>query len=267
MLAPSLVAFLVLGTAGESRGTIVTLATASGSGTNNDPGSSGHTTVSASVTFAYDTASPNQLIIDLSNTTPGGTPTPADVLIGLTYSVGGVGGVNFGSAMPLSPTLPGGSTELGGTTSFANTWNDAYNKGGNTKVTGDFGIATNGFNGAFTADLKVGSTHYKLNNANFGIVATGTSLTGGLSAQEPFSGNTLEFVLKDTSAGFSFAGATFSNVNFLFGTSGDGVIRGTVVPPKQPPSATPEPGTLALASIGLASIGWAKARRRRPAIA
>ena len=54
------------------------------------------------------------------------------------------------------------------------------------------------------------------------------------------------------------------SVNFGFGTQPESPLSSNPGTP-QGPASTPEPGTLALASIGLASIGWVKARRRRQA--
>jgi hypothetical protein len=238
---------------GQSQAALQLLGSASGSGINGEGGDS----VSAAANFYFDTTATSHLVIDLFNTTPGGTKDSADVLVGIAFNVNGQGftltnGTNStGFVTPSLTTQAGTSTQLGAG-SFAMSYKTAAPPGSPLSAL-QFGVATNGFGNAFNGA--------GLNNQNDGIVANGTDITvGGLSNKNPLAMNGLEITLPFLTGNFSAAGVSITNVKFLFGTSGQGIIPGTPTPP------VPEPSTLALTLsggvMGLALL-CRKARRAR----
>lgn len=254
--AACVVCLIVVAWTGTSRASMVEIGT--GFSTSGTVPASGDT-VSAAVHFYYDSASPKTLIIDLVNTTSK-TLSPADALVGLAFNISGSPVYATAPAthnLTPSLTLTGlgvTSTKLG-SGSFSETWTNKYTPGGNSKVTGAYGISTNGFSGAFNGN--------GLGSENNGIVGAGTTLSNGFNSEshQPLAVSGLEIKLAFKSI---ISGATISGVQFLFGTSGTGVLGGVVVPPTGGPHvnpAVPEPSSIAAFGIGL--IGLAIFRRRR----
>jgi hypothetical protein len=253
-----------LATSASCRADLILLASASGSGANGEKsGSNTHDSVSASVNFYYSSTATNTLVIDLFNTTSGGTKDSADVLVGLTFTLGGVAQSALTGGTFVSPTLTtqaGTSTELGGTggnSDFASSFKTASPPGNSL---GEFGVATNGFGNTFNGS--------GLNNQDNGIVANGTNLSnGGLGAHTPYAENGLEITLT-FAAGTDLSKSTvmLSGADFLFGTSGAGVIAETSEQTFHTQALTPEPSTVVLALTAIpAGLGLAyrKIRRKR----
>ncbi len=212
-------------------------------------------TLSATATFYYDTAAPKTLIIDLVNTTNlggKGTAESAEVLTGLAFNISGSPTyASTPTAHNLSPsltltgngttstTLPAGDTDA----DFASSWT---NKIGSSPLSGvAYGISTTGFHGAFVGNGIGAEDH--------GIVGPGTLTTNdGLHAHLPLAVNGLEFKLPFTT---NISGSKLSNVEFLFGSGGDGILVSHPVP---------EPSTLAIAGLGgLGFLGVCLRRRPR----
>jgi len=241
--------------AGPCQASLTLLWSTSGSGINGEPTGNGvHDSVSGGTNIYYVNGSPNTLVIDLFNTTSGGTRDSADVLVGLAFSLSGISGT-LANGQLISPSLTtqkGTSTELGGSkgdADFLSTWKTASPVG---KSLGDYGVSTNGFNGAFNGK--------GLKNQNNGVVATGTSLSsGGPSNKTPLAMNGIELTLAFSSGtDFSASGVGLTGLKLLFGTSGAGVIDD---PPD--PISTPEPSTIALALSGLGMLSVVGLLRRR----
>jgi len=210
-----------------------------------------HDAVSATAKFYVDTGAPNTLVIVLVNTSAfaathhgGGNLGGSDVLTGLAFNIS----VNPSyatkpSVANLSPILTPTSTELG-SGDFANTWTNQITPGGNSLVTGSYGISTSGFANAFKGSRLTGPDH--------GIVGLGNTTSTVAGGIEPLAMNGLEFTLTFAS-GTDFTKATFSGVQFLFGTEGTGVLN-----------AVPEPSTLLIAAVGaLGFLGYGWRRRCR----
>jgi hypothetical protein len=249
----TLAAALILPTwSGTSQASLTKIGSFTASGTNPASGNA----VSGTATFYVDPSAKNTLIIDLVNTSSfssthpgGGNLGGEDVLAGLAFNISGSPSITT-AVHNLSPsfTLTGNgttSTELG-SGSFANTWTNLITPGGNPNVTGAYGIATTGFNGAFNGN-GVGGPQ----NGIVGLNNTTSTVAGGLL---PLAMNGLEFT-ETFSTGTDLTAATLSGVQLLFGTAGTGVLDANPVP---------EPSTLAIAGLcGLAFIGYGLRRRRQ----
>jgi hypothetical protein len=241
-----------MASARTSQAGIVEIAHAAGSGTIPASGNS----VSADAYFYYNTSDPKTLIIDLVNSTSGGSLVPADILLGLVFEIHGnpeyataPSAHNLSASLTLSG-LGTTSTVLGGSSwTGTNTWTNQY-QGGNSNINnynGDlYGIAANGFNGAFKGQ--------GLGNGNNGAVATGTVNTTNFQTHAPLAVNGVELTLAFKT---DISGVSLSNIQFLFGSEGTGVVPGEIVNP------VPEPSSIAAFSIGL--VGLAIMRRRRRA--
>ena len=231
-----------------------------GSGTNGEAVNGVHDPVAALANFYYDSVHPNVLIIDLFNTTPGGTTDSADVLLGLSFNATGVGSPTLTDGTFLTPSLTtqsGTSTILPnppGTGDFTNSWKTASPVG---MSLGQFGIATNGFGNAFNGN--------GLNNQDNGIVGLGTAMnlsSDGLSNKAPLAMNGLEFTLTfGSGTNFSTSTADLTGINFLFGTSGQGILPGGT-PTLFNVNPVPEPATICSALSGAVMISGVVAYRR-----
>jgi hypothetical protein len=232
---------------GTVRASLTEVASSTATGIN----PAGHDAVSATATFYVDAGAPNTLVIDLVNTSTlaathpgGGRLGGSDVLTGLAFNLSGNPSyATKPSAADLSPSLTSISTELG-SGSFANTWTNQITPGGNPLVTGAYGIATSGFGGAFKGR--------GLSGPDKGIVGLGNTTSTVAGGIVPLAMNGLEFTLTFKS-GTDLTKATFSGVQFLFGTEGTGVLN-----------AVPEPSTGVIAAVGamvLLGYGWRLRRR------
>ena len=218
-----------------------------GSGTN--PGTAD--SVSASALFAI---SGDTLTITLKNTTPGGTLLRGDILTGLVWDISGATPV---LAFPTTALTAGSDIFTDKTTSNTS---DPVN-GSWTNVLGatpisQYGVATTGFNGAFSA----GTITLGTSGVDYGIVSNnppngtfpappGSGTSGSFNASAfPLIQDTLTFTLTGISG---VSQSQITDVKFLFGSDGTGII-----------TAVPEPGSFTLAGIGLAAAGLVGLRRR-----
>jgi hypothetical protein len=220
-----------------------------GSGTNAETGDS----VSASALFEI---SGDTLTITLMNTTPAGTLLRGDILTGLVWDISGGTPV---LAFPTTALTAGSDIFTDKTTSNTS---DPVN-GSWTNVLGatpfsQYGVATTGFSGAFSS----GTITLGTGGVDYGIVSNGTfpappgsGTSGSFNASAfPLIQDTLTFTLTGVSG---VTQSQITDVKFLFGTSGAGII-----------AAVPEPGSFALAGIGLTAAGLVGLRlrtRRNPA--
>ena len=155
------------------------------------------------------------LTITLKNTTLGGTLLRGDILTGLVWDISGATPV---LAFPTTALTAGSDIFTNKTTSNTS---DPVN-GSWTNVLGatpisQYGVATTGFN----------------------------------DSAFPLIQDTLTFTLTGISG---VSQSQITNVKFLFGTDGTGIIT---------TMAVPEPGTFALAGIGLGAAGLVGLRRGR----
>lgn len=222
------------------------------SGVNAETGNS----VSAALDF---TISGNVLTLVLANTTAGGTLLRGDILTGVAFNVAGANptltltGVTLTDASDLkftSKTGPGTSTAPS-LSNFSTTL-------GSSPIS-EFGLTVTGFDGAFK-NPSGGA------GGKNGIVADGTfPAPPGAGTSNSFK---TAFPLYENSLTFTFAitgGLTDSrieDVKFLFGTSGDGVLRGHRVGIE---NAVPEPASIVSGGLAMAlgGIGIVVRRRRR----
>jgi len=119
-----------------------------------------------------------------------------------------------------------------------------------------YGVATTGFSGAFSA----GTITLGTGGVDYGIVSNdppngtfpappGSGTSGSFNASAfPLIQDTLTFTLTGISG---VTQSQITNVKFLFGTDGTGII-----------TTVPEPGSFALAGIGLGAAGLVGLRRR-----
>jgi hypothetical protein len=218
-----------------------------GSGTNAETGDS----VSASALFEI---SGDTLKITLKNTTLGGTLLRGDILTGLVWDISGATPV---LAFPTTKLTAGSDIFLDKITSnTADPVNGSWtNVLGGTPIS-QYGVATTRFGGAFSA----GTITLGTGGVDYGIVSNGTfpappgsGTSGTFNASAfPLIQDTLTFTLTGISG---VSQSQITNVKFLFGTDGTGIITGV-------PTAVPEPGSFTLAGIGLAAAGLVGLRRR-----
>jgi hypothetical protein len=218
-----------------------------GSGTNAETGD----TVSGSALFEI---SGDTLKITLKNTTLGGTLLRGDILTGLAWDISGATPV---LAFPTTK-LTAGSDIF--TDKITSNTSDPVN-GSWTNVLGatpisHYGVATTGFSGAFSA----GTITLGTGGVDYGIVSNdtpngtfpappGSGTSGSFNASAfPLIQDTLTFTLTGISG---VSQSQITDVRFLFGTEGTGII-----------TAVPEPGSFTLAAIGLAAAGLVGLRRR-----
>lgn len=215
-----------------------------GTGLNPETGN----TVSGQIEFSV---TGNILSVTLTNTTAGGTLAQGDSLTGFVFDVVGASptlsltsiALTAGSSIHTSASAINNASPLSGS------WTSSLASGGAY----DFGAATTGFGGLFQA----GTITRGNASANYGLIATGTSLAHGFP-RFPYIENSLTFTF---SGALGLTDSQFTNVHLLFGTDGTGVI--TPPPPEVNIHSTPEPGTLALAAMG--GVGMLFMARRRKA--
>jgi len=215
-----------------------------GSGLNPETGN----VVSGQAEFSV---SGNFLTVTLTNTTAGGTLAQGDSLTGVVFDVDG----GSPTLSLTSIVLTGGSTihtsasAINNAAALSGSWTTALSSG----AAYDFGVATTGFNGLFQA----GTITRGNSSANYGLIATGTSLAHGFP-KFPYIENSLTFTF---SGALGLTDSQFDNVKLLFGTDGTGLINAPPPEPEVNIHSTPEPGTLALAAMG--GVGLCFAARRR----
>jgi hypothetical protein len=228
-----------------------------GSGTNAGTGDS----VSASALFEISAG--DTLKITLKNTTLGGTLVRGDILTGLVWDISGATPV---LAFPTTALTAGSDIFINKTTSNTS---DPVN-GSWTNVLGatpisQYGVATTGFSGAFSA----GTITLGTSGVDYGIVSNdppngtfpappGSGTSGSFNASAfPLIQDTLTFKLTGISG---VSESQITNVKFLFGTDGTGIITAG--------KPVPEPGSFVLAGSGLAAaglVGLCRRARRNPA--
>lgn len=193
----------------------------------------------------------SNLIIQLQNTTDGGTLKRSDLLTGLAFDVAGTSLTSLHlSSIALTPgsaLIPGKDPVTG---ELSGSWTDVL---GSAPIS-EFGVASTGFSNAFSAaHITRGSGGEDYSLAAVGTFpappGTGDDATFNKSAF-PLIQDSLTFTFN---IGGSLALSQLENVRFLFGTSGTDVVQ-----------AVPEPATVAMWSafgcIG-ALIAWRKRRR------
>jgi hypothetical protein len=203
-------------------------------------------TVSGSANF---TISSDVLSVVLTNLTSGGTLRRGDLLTGIVFDVSG--------ASPLlaltSTTLTDGSDAVftSKTLTAAMALNGSWTDAPGATPLGQFGAATTGFSGAFSAGgITLGG-----GGEDYAIAADGTfPAPPGVGTSSSFNS---AFPLIQNSLTLQFSGASglsdsqISNVKVLFGTSGEGVL-----------TPVPEPTSLGLLSLGLSVLACCRWRRR-----
>ena len=217
-----------------------------GSGINAETGD----TVAASAVFEI---SGDTLTITLTNTTAGGSLLRGDILTGLVWNINGAAPVlgfpttalTAGSEIFTSKTASNTSDPVNGS------WTNVL---GATPIS-QYGVATTGFNGAFAAGtITLGS-----GGVDYGAVSNGTfpappgsGTSGSFNASAfPLIQDTLTFTLTGISG---VSQPQITDVKFLFGTSGDGIVTA---------SAVPEPSTIVLALAALVPLGVIQLHRAR----
>lgn len=205
-----------------------------GSGYNPETKDAGQS-ASARFSISTDANEVETLTLTLTNTT-GITKAQGDALTGILFDLGKSSAklslasitLTKGSALwsDDDSTVPADKVNLTGS------WTDQL--ASSPRLTAGYGVSTTGFNSEF----KGGSIYQGNSSADFGIVGAKT-LPGDLSgAKFPFVQNSVTFRMNVAGA---LDESDLSNVRFLFGTDGTGVVGGSKVP---------EPATLVL--LGLA---------------
>jgi hypothetical protein len=204
--------------------------------------------LSASVTFAIDG---NNLVITLTNTSLSDVMTSSQVLTAVFFSTPG-------SLTPVSANVAAGSdvnnpTDAGDDEfpSVGGEW--AYKSGLNIGGSSS-GISSSGLDDLFgSGDAYFGDVDLdppqSPNGISYGITSAGddpTTANGGL-VDEALIQNSVVFTLSGWNSNWSLSDIT--NVWFQYGTSLD-----------EPNLAVPEPGVIALLTVGL--IGFAFAARK-----
>jgi hypothetical protein len=187
------------------------------------------------------TLSANQVIIDISGLMANPTSV-AQALSGISFSLSGTGTPTGGAISPTLSTAP--QVTVAGDKTFTTT--------GALPIplspigwTGTFGGVANQISALGTAqpDFTI------LGGPGGATYANANSSIAGSAVHNPFLFQTAQFVL--TYTGGVSANTTVSNVVFFFNTDGT------------PVAAVPEPATVTIAGIGMASMGLFRIFRRR----
>lgn len=205
-----------------------------GSGYNPETKDAGQS-ASARFSITTDANKVETLTLTLTNTT-GITKAQGDALTGILFDLGkstaklSLSSITLGSDSKLwsadDTVVPAAKVDLTGS------WTDQL--AAPARLSAGYGLSTTGFNNEF----KGGSIYAGNSSADFGIVGAKT-FPGDISgAKFPFVQNSVSFRMNVAGA---LNESDLSNVRFLFGTDGTGVVGGSKVP---------EPATLVL--LGLA---------------
>ncbi|HVT27519.1 MAG TPA: XDD4 family exosortase-dependent surface protein [Lacipirellulaceae bacterium] len=190
------------------------------SGSGNNPEAAANASGEAS--FAI---SGNTLTVVLTNTTSPRTAAQGNALSGIAFDIDSASptlsltntALTSGSAIWTSKTASNTSDPLSGS------WTDVL---GSTPPA-SYGVSTSGFNSRFNG----GSISLGNSSPDYGIVAAGTFDGSNVS----FAGSKFPFIQKSLT--FTFSGiagiseSQISNVQFLFGTDGTGLVTSTVPEP------------------------------------
>lgn len=221
-------------------------------------GSNAETTDSVSASALFRIVG-NSLTIALTNTSAP-TPIRGDVLQGISFNISGSSPTLALSTIALTSPGSGTADDRIFTSKTASNTSDplsgSYTNVLGTTPIGQYGVSSTGFNGAF----DVGSITRGSGGTDYGIVAAGTFPNSGASnsfnSAFPLIQHSLSFTLTGLSG---VSESQITGVKFLFGTSGQGVLNGTVGP-----AAVPQPASAVLLGLGgLSTLGLAALRRRR----
>lgn len=229
------------------------------SGMGLSPGGTGND-VSADVKFSIDSTT-NTMTVTLKNTTAASPKlAQGDTLTGLLFDFKNV----FPSLKLTSTVVSPGALYYTSSGSYLNSSQAPSINGSWTNSLaypskGEYGVATTGYNGLFDASKITKGT----GGSDYGILNSGYPLnSSSFKNHYPYIVNSITFTFTGGSKSYnSLANVTvanLSNVQFLFGTGGCGAICGS------PSYQNPEPGSLALASIGVVGlIGYRRRSRKK----
>ncbi len=218
----------------------------SGSGFNAETGSSGQS-AAADLSLVG-----NMLTLTLQNTTDV-TTEQGDALTGILFDVASAVTLKLQSiSLAEGSNLWLSQTQVNDSRSLVGSWTDVL--ASPPQLAASYGLATTGFNNEF-----VGSTITRGNaSPDYGLIGANTLPTTRIGgARYPFVQKGLTFKLKVASGVLNLNDIT--NVRFLFGTAGNGVVQAEYE------EEVPEPGILALLLLAFASAWLARRRvaRRR----
>lgn len=217
----------------------------SGSGLNAETGSAGQS-AAADLSLVG-----NILTLTLQNTTDV-TTEQGDALTGILFDVASAVTLKLQSiSLAEGSNLWLSQTQVNDSRSLVGSWTDVL--AAPPRLAASYGLATTGFNGEF-----VGSTITRGNaSPDYGLVGANTlpnTVIGG--SRYPYVQKGLTFKLKVATGLLSLNDIT--NVRFLFGTAGNGVVQGDYE------EEVPEPGILALLLLAFGAAYLARRRVPRP---